>query len=335
MKKILTFVLFASVLSFVSCDKKGGENPSPKFELTSTQEVEAIENDFKTLKNIFDNLGKDKTVALAEFEKFKNNIILKDNSFKYFIEDACVTDAGIKGKRGKFGNRILNGFGIEPAQLFKKGMVGAFQISQFNKARKQVLLAKGKEAREAEMKKAVAYLFSGVDLYKTKDQFKADANEFGKYMLSVAGSEKFKGIDKDIISIIKTIFENIEKDDVVSAQLLELNEKVNTVVIARCIHYLTYGEKLKAELDPEVAHELSEGLGFFYGMPALENNEGKNDVFVTLLENGFVEGGPAPYINLYNVADAQTWCVTWSERLIEKFVTAYGEESRFTVADVK
>ncbi len=247
MKKSILF-LFALSLMVVSCHKKEKDEPTKKTTL------ESIVKEFKFIDGV--STADVSKSALADMNAWVTelNAISKDAKAE-------------RGKAGKLGKRYVNTRGVETVQLIKKGLIGALQLSQFNNALMAGAMgAKTAEARKAAVDKAVKYLLGTKEL-KTRDEYKKDGNAFGKYMISVAGSEKYKDIDKKIVETIETAYANVDKKEEYTKALLDLNKYVVTVVAFRAVHYMAkYTPKVRENFDGESVHELSEGLGFAYSL---------------------------------------------------------------------
>ncbi len=183
-------------------------------------------------------------------------------------------DVAVKGETGKLGKRYVSAKGVETVQVIKKGLIGALQLHQTNLAiMGGVMQAQDANAREEALDKAVKYLL-GQREPQTKDEFKANGNAFGKYMMSVAGSDKYKGINDSVYAAVEKAYANVDNKPVYMQTLLQLNGYVNTIVAFRTVHYLAeYTEKIRENFEGESVHELSEGLGFAYALAFSYNPE--------------------------------------------------------------
>ncbi len=247
MKKSILF-LFALSLMVVSCKKDKKDEPK------QTVTLESIVKEFKFIDGV--STADVSKSALADMNAWVDelNAISKDAKAE-------------RGKAGKLGKRYVNTRGVETVQLIKKGLIGALQLNQFKSALAAGAMgARTAEARKAAVDKAVKYLLGTKEL-KTRDEYKKDGNAFGKYMISVAGSEKYKDIDKQIVEAIETAYANVENPKVYGQALLQLNNYVVRVVAFRAVHYMAkYTPKIRENFDGESVHELSEGLGFAYSL---------------------------------------------------------------------
>ncbi len=252
MKKSILFLLGLSLLTIVSCSKDEKDIPTVKENTT----LEKVVKEFKFL-------GEDaKLDNVAESAKADLNAWVMEYN-------AIPTTPAKDGKAGKLGKRYVNAKGVETIQLLKKGLIGALQLNGFNTALMAGVQAKDATLRKSSVDKAVKYILGNYDPAKpkSKDDFKAEGNAFGKYMMSVAGSTKFKGIDKLIYKAIKDAKDNAENPGKYNMAVMMLNKYVTTVVAFRGVHYMAgYGEKIRQNFDGESVHELSEGLGFAYSL---------------------------------------------------------------------
>ncbi len=257
MKKSILFLFVISLL-VVSCNKDDDEQPKKMVfgeNPTNQATVDQIAKIFKNAKaggiaTIKGNLNpqsvSDLTAWDAEYATIKD-----------------ITTEAEKGKAGKLGKRTLNAKGVETSQLIAKGLIGAFQLNGFNMASMEGIRAKDAKGRREALNKAVAYLLGGLDLTKTKDDFKKENNSFGKYM-SAYPEKKAK-----IYAAIKMAFDKADDKAAYSGAMVELNKWVTNVVAFRAVHYIGgYGHKIKEEggFTGENVHELSEGLGFAYSL---------------------------------------------------------------------
>ncbi len=255
MKRVILFLMGLSLLA-VSCnddDPKKPDEPTknPDYKVVTLDE---IVKGFKFIDGVSTkDVAKDAMADLNAWVKELNEIT------KY-------NDAAEKGKAGKLGKRYVNAKGVETVQLIKKGLIGALQLNNFNHSLMGGVRAKDAATRKKAVDVAVKYLL-GTATPKTKDEFKAEGNAFGKYMMSVSASTKYKGIDEMIYKAIENAYANVENGRAFQGYLMELNEYVTTVVAFRGVHYLAgYGEKIRENFDGENVHELSEGLGFAYSL---------------------------------------------------------------------
>ncbi|MBS9774325.1 MAG: DUF4856 domain-containing protein [Tenacibaculum sp.] len=314
MKKIFLSIIAVSALFFTSCSS---DNDGP-IDVKSTI-IEEIIGAIKFVKDadikseVNKNAKKDLTDWAIEFEELKK-----------------LTDKAKKGKEGFLPDgekkRFLNAKGIEVEQLIKKGLIGAFQLNGFNNALMLGVQVKEAKERKEALDKAVSYIlgdYKGEP--KSKDQFKAEGNSFGKYMVSVSKSTKYKDIDSKIYETIKVASKNTNEAKVYNAALLELNDYVTKVVAFRGVHYLAkYGEKIKEKngFTGHNVHELSEGLGFAYSLQFAYN--GKTHGYYLTSE----EAKEFSTVNLWDEAEGKTSVLAKGS---EKIAKLFG----FTVEEAK
>ncbi len=221
MKRAILF-LFGLSLMAVSCSDDDDNNPkgtpNPDYKAVTLDE---IVKDFKFI----DGVGaKDVSkAAMADFEAW----------VKELNEVTKYNDVAKEGKAGKLGKRYINAKGVETIQLIKKGLIGALQLNNFNNALMSGIQGKDAAARKKAVDMGVKYLL-GSDKPKTKDEFKAEGNAFGKYMMSVAASTKYKDIDKHIYKAIEMAYANVDNKEKYGEYLLDLNKHVVTVVAFIC-----------------------------------------------------------------------------------------------------
>lgn len=313
MKRAILF-LFGLSLMAVSCSDDDDNNPkgtpNPDYKAVTLDE---IVKDFKFI----DGVGaKDVSkAAMADFEAW----------VKELNEVTKYNDVAKEGKAGKLGKRYINAKGVETIQLIKKGLIGALQLNNFNNALMSGIQGKDAAARKKAVDMGVKYLL-GSDKPKTKDEFKAEGNAFGKYMMSVAASTKYKDIDKHIYKAIEMAYANVDNKEKYGEYLLDLNKHVVTVVAFRGVHYLAgYGGKIREKdgFTGENVHELSEGLGFAYSLQFAYKPRGQ---FYLSPE----EAKKFANVNLWEEAkdkSGNSFLDKESERIAEMF--------GFTVADAK
>ncbi len=311
MKKSILFLLAFSLLA-VSCKKDDNDTPPTPRVIT----LNDIIKEFKFLEKAGVN-PEVNTVAKKDLEAW----VVELNKINK------VTTTATEGKAGKLGKRFVNTKGVETVQLIKKGLIGALQLNGFNNASMAGVRAKDGQGRKAALNRAVAYLLGDYKgKKKSKDDFKKEGNAFGKYMVSVAKSERFKDIDKKIYEAIERAEKSTNDPKKFGAALVQLNEHVTTVVAFRAVHYLAgYGEKVRNDFNGENVHELSEGLGFAYSLQFAYN----------------YYGGHKPYLTAKE-AKAFTTVDLWKEAkdksgnsFLDKGAEKIANLFRFTVADAK
>ncbi len=311
MKKSILFLLAFSLLA-VSCKKDEPDTPP----VAKTVTLDDIIKEFKFLNDAGVNPEVDPT-AKKDLEAW----VVELNKINK------VTTKATEGKAGKLGKRVVNAKGVETVQLIKKGLIGALQLNGFNNSSMAGVRAADAKARKAALDRAASYLLGNYKgKKKSKDDFKKEGNAFGKYMMSVTKSERFKGIDKNIYDAIERAEKSANNPKEFSAALVQLNEYVTTVVAFRAVHYLAgYGGKIREDFNGENIHELSEGLGFAYSLQFAYN----------------FYGGHKPYLTAKE-AKAFTTVDLWKEAkdksgnsFLDKGAEKIANLFRFTVADAK
>ncbi len=311
MKKTILFVLTLS-LFFVACDKNKNDEPKAPQSVT----LDGIVKEFKFIDGVSKSDVSKKAIDDLNAWVKEVNDINKLNSQAKEGKGGYLTDGSKK--------RVVNAKGVETVQLVKKGLVGALQLNNFNTALMGGVMGKDANARKAAVDKAVKYLL-GTDKPKTKDEFKKEGNAFGKYMMSVAGSEKYKNIDKEIYKAIKDAYDNVDNPKEYNQHLLNLNKYVTTVVAFRAVHYIAgYTDKLREEVTGHVVHELSEGLGFAYSLQFAYNGQTHGMYLDSETAKKITE------VNLWEEAKDKS-----GNSLLDKQSEAIAKMFGFTVADAK
>ncbi len=185
-----------------------------------------------------------------------------------------ITKNLVKAEEGKAGylpdgekKRFLNAKGVETEQLIKKGLIGALQLNKFNEASRKAIMTKDVEECKKALAEAKKYLLGTATNKTTKDEYKKAGNAFGKYMMSTAGSTKYKDIHIQIFDLFEEAEKNTNNAGLFANTMTELNKKVTTVVAFRAVHYMAkYAEKIREDFTGKATHELSEGLGFAYSL---------------------------------------------------------------------
>ncbi len=316
MKKVILLLMGLSLLAAVSCsDDDDPQKPEEKAVFgknpTNKADVDAIVKVFENAKaggiatikaHLAENSVADLTAWDAEYAKIKD-----------------LTTEAKAGKAGKLGKRILNAKGIETAQLIAKGLIGAFQLTGFNKTLMEGVMTTDVKKRREALNKAVAYLLGGLDLTKTKDDFKKANNSFGKYMATYPEKQA------KIYAAIKMAFDKADDKAAYNGALMELNKWVTNVVAFRAVHYIGgYGHKIKEEggFTGENIHELSEGLGFAYSL-AFAYNGAKHGYYLPM-----EEAKAFTVVNLWEEAKDKSGN-SFLDKSAEKIATMFG----FEVAD--
>ncbi len=261
MKRVFLFLMGLSLLA-VSCkDDKDPENPvvgkkNPDYKVVKLDDIVA---GFKFIEGV--KVADVDAKAMADLNAWVKEL----NEITMYLNNAEEGKAGFLPDKDK--KRFLNAKGVETEQLIKKGLIGALQLSQFNKASMGAIMTKEAKVRKQGLATAVKYILGNATEKTTKDDYKKAGNAFGKYMMSTAGSTKYKDIHKEIFATIEKAEKNADNPAEFNKAMMELNKKVTTVVAFRAVHYLAgYAEKIRKEFTGNATHELSEGLGFAYSL---------------------------------------------------------------------
>ncbi len=269
MKKVLLLATLGLSLglAFTSCSKDDDE-PTVIYTMqnpTNTAELNKIKAEFAAIKaEDFDK------VPVAE--QAKADIKLWNEEYK--VVKALTTEAS-EGQAGYLPDgtkkRYVTAKAVEPNQLIAKGLIGAYQLKNFNRCVMEGVRAKSAKARAEALNKAVVYLLGDLKFGKTKDDFKAEGNSFGKYLMSISTKEggKYFGLNKMLEAEITKAYTTVADGKGYIQCLSKIGAYANTVVAFRGLHYIAgYTEKLREEggMTGHNVHELSEGLGFIYSL---------------------------------------------------------------------
>ncbi len=288
-KSILLLFGLGVLLTSCSEDKNDPSTKNTKENTTLEKVVEEFKflGDEAKVENVSEKAMEDLKEWIAEYNAIDGDKIAK------------------KGQGGRLGKRYVNAQGVETIQLIKKGLIGALQLNGFNKYGR------------TDLNKAVKFILGDYNPAKPKtlNDFKAEGNAFGKYMMVVAKSTKFKDIDKKIYKAIE------DKNS------LELVKLVNTVVAVRGVHYMSkYADKIRSNFDGESVHELSEGLGFAYSLQFAYTGSHQPPFFYLTSEQAkkFAD------VNLWDEAKDKS-----GNSFLDKQSKKIAEMFGFTVADAK
>ncbi len=314
MRKVILLLVGLSLFA-VSCSDDDPQKPEekPVFGVNPTNKA-AVDKIVKVFEN-----AKAGGIATIKSELAPNSVADLTAWDAEYAKIKDITIEAMQGKAGKLGKRILNAKGIETAQLIAKGLIGAFQLNGFNAASMEGVMATDAKTRREALNKAVAYLLGGLDLTKTKDDFKKANNSFGKYMASYPEKQA------KIYAAIKMAFDKADDKAAYNGALMELNKWVTNVVAFRAVHYIGgYGHKIKEEggFTGENIHELSEGLGFAYSL-AFAYNGAKHGYYLPM-----EEAKAFTTVNLWEEAKDKSGN-SFLDKSAEKIATMFG----FKVAD--
>ncbi len=275
MKRVFLFLMGLSLLA-VSCDN---DDKNPDVKKTFVLPAPTNKADVDAIVKVFEN-AKAGSIDKIKAELAKNSVADLEKWEKEYEAIKDLKTGASKGVAGKMGKRTVNAQAVETEQLIAKGLIGAFQLNGFNKVSMEGVGAKDAKARKEALNKAVAYLLGGLELNKTKEDFKNMNNSFGKYMVGYA--EMKDGVYK----AIEDAFNNADDAKKYGDAMLDLNKWATKVVAFRAVHYLAgYGGKIKQDggFEGENIHELSEGLGFAYSL-AFAYNHAKYSTYFTIEE---------------------------------------------------
>ncbi|MGP6546603.1 DUF4856 domain-containing protein [Ornithobacterium rhinotracheale] len=192
--------------------------------------------------------------------------------YLFGVDDFTLTT----GKAGYLGKRIVDARGVETFMLYKKGITGGLQIHNITEGIKSI--KQGKDVQN-NLNVVMGYLF-GVD------DFTLTTGKEGKYKLVVNNDEKARPKNEllryinqvsekpntpilaNIVSAVNTASTNIKDPKKLNQSLDVISESVAKILALRAVHYFDeFVDDLSSE-DKRVTavHEMSEGLGFVYGL---------------------------------------------------------------------
>ncbi len=263
-------------MSFTSCDKDNKEpviNPTNEVYTmanpTNTAELDKIKAEFAAIK-------------AGEYDKVPVADAAKANIKKWAEEYAQVKVLENVAEEGKAGyliqmskdkekKRYVTAKAVEPNQLIAKGFIGAYQLKNFNKTVVAAMNVKTAKERAEALNKCVVYLLGDLKFGKTKDEFNAEGNSFGKYLMSISTKDggKYFGLAKELEAEITKAYTLVNDPAKFTASLSQIGTYANIVTAFRGVHYIAgFTNKLRQEngMNGENVHELSEGLGFVYSL---------------------------------------------------------------------
>ncbi len=275
MKKVILSMLAISALMFTSCS----EDDDMKSKRTKEEEIISL---FKNLNN-----GEVKNVEALKDHLDKNSIADLTKWATEFEKVKTITTLAEQGKAGQMprGKKTLylNEKAVEPLQLVKKGMVGAFQLNGFNTYAHKAYTSKTNDDRQANILTAVTYLVGNLESAKqtanvgdTKDDIKKAAKAFGNEGNSFAKYMMVTRLHKDFFATLKEV-QNAKDTKTFKPALTKLTNVANKVIAMRTVAYLGgYAEKLRnKQWTADNIHEVSEGLGFAYALYVARNDKGQ------------------------------------------------------------
>lgn len=279
MKKVLLLAVLG--LSFglaaTSCSKDN-EKDKP----VVTGEVYTMDNptnkaELDKIKAEFAQLKEGNYAAVNIASDAKVNIV---KWAKEYAEVKALETEATEGKAGFLPDgkkkRYVSGKAVEPNQLIAKGLIGAYQLYNFATTGMAALKAQTAKERAEILNKCVVYLLGDLKFGKTIDDFKAEGNSFGKYMMVISEKGKYAGIAKQLEAEITKAYTLVNDKNAFIASLSKIGETANLITAFRGVHYIAgYTAKLREEggFTGKNVHELSEGLGFIYSLQFAYNYE--------------------------------------------------------------
>lgn len=296
MKKSILLALAAGALLFTSCNSSDDDKKiTPvKKEKLEQSDVDLFNNTLATLKNNPQfSASSDRVKMAADINTmFGDNTpeqlvaqfsdlapyVGQSNQFQTWLQNSKKNQGEVAtdGKAGSLGKRIVDEQGIETFMLYKKGMTGGLQIHNISD---RITKIKAGENIENNLNELLGYLF-GVD------EFNLTKNSAGKFQLIVNNDEKARP-KNELLRYINQVSENENTPvlaNIVSAvneakspntnqaklnaSLDVISESVAKILALRATHYFDeFSDDLKVD-DKRVTavHEMSEGLGFVYGL---------------------------------------------------------------------
>ncbi|MRJ08401.1 DUF4856 domain-containing protein [Ornithobacterium rhinotracheale] len=298
MKKSIILALVASFVAFTSCNSNDDENnqvdPSIKKETVSATDADLFNKELKNLKsNPQFQAGSENVKKAAEInamfgdntpeqlvEKFKtiSPYVGQSKQFEQWLQKSKENQkvVAVDGKAGYLGKRIVDAKGVETFMLYKKGITGGLQIHNISD---RVLKIKAGKDVQANLNELLGYLL-GVD------DFTLATNKEGKYKLIVNNDENIRPKNEllryinqvsenpktpilaNIVSAVNVATKQGVDSKKLNASLDVISESVAKILALRATHYFDeYSDDLKSDEKRVTAvHEMSEGLGFVYGL---------------------------------------------------------------------
>lgn len=315
------------------------------------------------LKDMFTNTGnpfanaelnssgkqlRDKTAGSADY--FASNTVEQSTIrtvFENTFKDAQLASAGIEATNGVAGyymdgtkKRYFDANGLEPQQVFLKGMMGALMMDQIsnhylgfskldagsirdNNTKKVVEAGKTYTTMEHSWDEAYGYIFGADNATATPAVYKY----WSSYINQVNADSDFNKTKENIELAFRKGRAAIVANDYVTrdAQIAIIRTELAKVAAVRAVFYLIEGKaKLTTDGGKKAFHALSEGYGFIMAL-RFSNKNGTNAPYFTKEEvNQILADLTAGTNGLYDV----DYLNTKLEVLAEKIATKFG----FTVA---
>ena len=270
-----------------------------------------------TLLNMFDGSGftedslntsgkrlSDKTAASIDY--FTSNLGEKNeilDAFKKQLKEAEITtNANVDASEGKAGSymdgtkkRYFSANGLEPQQVFLKGMMGACLLDQTLNSylsstkldggstktdNTNRVLVSGKNYTDMEhfWDEAYGYIFGNDNLNANPAVYKY----WSSYINQVDVDPDFSNVKENIVNaFIKGRAAITNKDYITrDAQIAIIKKEMSKVVAVRAVYYMNEGKgKLATDNGKAAFHALSEGYGFIWSLRFTQNPDTKLPYF--------------------------------------------------------
>ena len=270
-----------------------------------------------SLLNMFDGTGftvdslntsgkrlSDKTAASIDY--FTGNLGEKNeilDAFKKQMKEAEVaTNANIEASEGKAGSyidetkkRYFSANGLEPQQVFLKGIMGACLLDQTlnsylsstkldggstktDNTNRVLVSGKNYTTMEHAWDEAYGYIFGNDNLNANPAIYKY----WSSYINQVDVDPDFSTVKENIINaFIKGRAAITNKDYITrDAQIAIIKKEMSKVVAVRAVYYMNEGKgKLAMDNGKAAFHALSEGYGFIWSLRFTQNPDTKLPYF--------------------------------------------------------
>ncbi|MGV4529999.1 DUF4856 domain-containing protein [Ornithobacterium rhinotracheale] len=298
MKKGIILAFLAGAVCLTSCNSNDDDNnrvePPVKKEVLEANDAQLFNQELTKFKETAGFKKASAEVAIAakingDYESSSPEQLVRlftdlapyvgqAEQFKQWLQKSKEnqTEVAVEGKAGSLGKRIVDAKGVETFMLYKKGITGGLQIHNITEGIKSI--KQGKDVQN-NLNVVMGYLF-GVD------DFTLTTGKDGKYKLVVNNDEKARPKNEllryinqvsekpntpilaNIVSAVNTASTNIKDPKKLNQSLDVISESVAKILALRAVHYFDeFVDDLKSD-DRRVTavHEMSEGLGFVYGL---------------------------------------------------------------------
>jgi hypothetical protein len=246
----------------------------------------------------------DKTAASVDY--FSNNLAEKNdiiNAFKLQLKEAAIaTSANVEASAGIAGyymdgskKRYFSANGLEPQQVFLKGMMGACLMDQAlngylsavkldggstKENNTNRVLVSGKNYTEMEhfWDEAYGYIFANDNLTASPAVYKY----WSSYINQVNADPNFNTLKDNIVkAFIKGRAAISNKDYTTrNTQIAIIKKELSKVPAVRAVYYMNEGKvKLSTNNGKAAFHALSEGYGFIWALRFTQNPDTKMPYF--------------------------------------------------------